>query len=98
MAEARIGSVPLIEPAEEVRALVLRLCGAVLIGKSAETFGCEVCTYLCTVLILSVLAADPLPPPGAPLRDDVAGRLSAGSVLILRADLAKPRARMYTSN
>lgn len=46
MAEARIGSVPLAEPAEEVRALVLRLCSAVLSGKSAESFGCEVCVRL----------------------------------------------------
>ncbi len=42
MAETRIGSVPLLEPAEEMRALLLRLCSAVLRGKSAEAFGCEV--------------------------------------------------------
>lgn len=42
MAEKRIGEVPLVEPAEEVRALLLRLCCAVLARNSAETFGNEV--------------------------------------------------------
>eukprot|EP00752_Nemacystus_decipiens_P002612 g2445.t1 len=59
MAEARIGSVPLAEPAEEVRALVLRLCSAVLRGKSAETFGCEVAGEACAVLAAAL--TDPFP-------------------------------------
>lgn len=42
MAEVRIGTVPLAEPAEEIRALLLRLCCAVLGRESAGVFGCEV--------------------------------------------------------
>ena len=41
MVEARVGAVPLVEPAEEVRALLLRLCCALLERGSAETFGHE---------------------------------------------------------
>ena len=41
MVETRVGAVPLIEPAEEVRALLLRLCCAVLARGSAETFASE---------------------------------------------------------
>ncbi|CAM9495550.1 unnamed protein product, partial [Scytosiphon promiscuus] len=59
MAGTRIGSVPLVEPAEEVRALVLRLCGALLRGKSAESFGSEVAEEACG--ILSAALTDPFP-------------------------------------
>ncbi|CAM9268980.1 unnamed protein product [Ectocarpus sp. 13 AM-2016] len=59
MAEVRIGSVPLVEPAEEVRALLLRLCGAVLRGNSAEMFGCEIAGEACGVL--SAALTDPFP-------------------------------------
>eukprot|EP00903_Cladosiphon_okamuranus_P019980 g18356.t1 len=59
MAEARIGSVPLVEPAEEVRALVLRLCSSLLRRKSAETFGCEVAGEACGVLAAAL--TDPFP-------------------------------------
>lgn len=59
MAEARVGSVPLIEPAEEIRALLLRLCNALLRRESSNMFGgevmitvtvacsCVACTYQC---------------------------------------------------
>lgn len=42
MVEARVGVVPLVEPAEEIRALLLRLCFAVLARDSAEAFGHQV--------------------------------------------------------
>lgn len=42
VAEARVGAVPLVEPAEEIRALLLRLCYAVLARDSAFGFGNEV--------------------------------------------------------
>ena len=45
MVETRVGAVPLIEPTEEVRALLLRLCCAVLGKDSAETFGIEASSY-----------------------------------------------------
>lgn len=44
VAEARVGAVPLVEPAEEIRALLLRLCCASLAKESARGFGCEVPT------------------------------------------------------
>lgn len=62
MAEQRIGSVPLVEPAEEVRALVLRLCSALLRGKSAEIFGCEVSIFVVRFLFSRFcLLFSPLP-------------------------------------
>ncbi|CAM9230591.1 unnamed protein product, partial [Laminaria digitata] len=59
MVEARVGAVPLVEPAEEVRALLLRLCCAVLGRGSAETFCCEIAGEACGVL--SAALTDPFP-------------------------------------
>lgn len=44
VAEARVGAVPLVEPAEEIRALLLRLCCTSLAKESARGFGYEVPT------------------------------------------------------
>eukprot|EP00904_Undaria_pinnatifida_P011354 jgi/Undpi1/7349/HiC_scaffold_22.g09822.m1 len=59
MVETRVGAVPLIEPTEEVRALLLRLCCAVLGKDSAETFGIEIAGEACGVL--SAALTDPFP-------------------------------------
>lgn len=45
MAETRVGVLPLAEPAEEIRVLLLRLCCAIVSRNSAEAFGREVTSW-----------------------------------------------------